>query len=307
MSNLPTDIYLYRDAPARSVAFPGPVVLDAAQQITAEALLARCEAFPQDDFTFQHEGTTWRARRDRFAVDGLWYRLRRLANAPPRLDALPSPMAPRIAEMLMSARLREGGLIYITGAAGSGKTTTASATVISRLHRFGGVAYTIEDPPELPLNGWHGPGWCSQTEVAGEQAADWAESFRGALRSQPSATAQMLFVGEIRNRESAQMMLQAAANGFLVIATGFGSDVVSAIDALLRLTGEAESGMLANLLRLVVFQRLQGGMLRTTALASSDASSPVAARIRSGQTVHLLDDVRQQEMQLMRGQLPLEA
>ena len=153
-----TDLYLSPRAVERSVVFPGPAPLPPGLCAAAEALIERCEAAERDDFTVEHEGTTWRVRRDRHGVDGLWYRLRRLPSAPPRLEAMPSPLPPRVAELLLSPRLLAGGLVYVTGAAGSGKTTTASATVVSRLHRFGGVAYTIEDPPELPLNGWHGPG-----------------------------------------------------------------------------------------------------------------------------------------------------
>jgi twitching motility protein PilT len=209
--------------------------------------------------------------------------------------------------LLLSRSLLAGGLIYVCGAAGSGKTTTASATVVSRLREFGGVAYTIEDPPEMPLNGWHGEGYCSQTGVAGEQASDWAESFRCALRSQPAATNQMLFVGEIRNADSAHAMLRAASNGFLVIATGFGSDVISAVDALQRLTGDAMTGALANMVRLVLYQRLVDGRLQSVALASEGSSSPVAARIRAGQLVHLASDIEYQQVLATRGQHALAA
>lgn len=302
-----TDIHIKAEDLAGTVVFPGPQRLPADYLPAVQGLMERCSAARQDEFTLHHHGQTWRGRCDRQTVDGLWYRLRSLPQAPPRLDILPSPLPRLVAEMLLSDRLMAGGLVYICGAAGSGKTTTASATVVSRLHTFGGVAYTIEDPPEMPLNGWHGEGYCSQTSVAGELANDWAESFRGALRSQPVATHQILFVGEIRNRESAQLLLRAAANGFLVIATGFGADVVSALDSLAKLSGEADTAMLGNMLRLVVHQRLRAGRLEATALASAGSSSAVAARIRSGQIIHLLGDLRQQEALMIRGQSPLEA
>lgn len=295
-----TDVHIKRDEPARSIAYPGPRPLPPQAPHEMQPLLDACEASSLDDFTIDIAGTTWRGRRDRQAVDGIWYRLRRMPVQAPTLDSLPSSLFPVHREMLLSPSLLGGGLIYVCGAAGSGKTTTASATVVSRLHQFGGVAYTIEDPPEMPLNGWHGPGYCTQTCVAGETARDWAESFRCALRSQPAATHQILFVGEIRNAESAHAMLRAASNGFLVIATGFGSDIVSSVDALARLTSGAVSG-LANMLRLVLYQRLAGGRVISAALASPTGSSPVAARIRTGQFNHLTSDVEYQDILAAKG------
>lgn len=300
-----TDIHLKTSALAESLVFPGPQPLPAARLDEAQALLRHCEGMAVDDFTVTVDGITWRGRRDRHAVDGLWYRLRRMPAKAPELDGLPSPLSAVQRDMLLSPQLRDGGLIYICGAAGSGKTTTASATVVSRLRAFGGVAYTIEDPPEMPLNGWHGSGYCSQTWVAGEQASDWSESFRCALRSQPAATHQILFVGEIRNAESAHAMLRAASNGFLVIATGFGADIASSVDALARLSGDG-AATFASMLRLVMHQRLVGSTLQATALASSGSSSAVAARIRAGQFVHLASDIEYQEMLALRGINPLQ-
>ncbi|TCT10726.1 twitching motility protein PilT [Tepidamorphus gemmatus] len=301
-----SDLHLKADDLARSLAFPGPIRLAEAHLGLAAELLELCQSIGRDDFTVEHLGVTWRGRRDRLVVDGIWYRLRRLPDAPPRLDALPSPLPRHVQAMLMSERLQPGGLVYVTGAAGAGKTTTASAMVVSRLARFGGIAYTIEDPPEMPLNGWHGDGYCSQTTVAGDSSADWMESFRGALRSQPAATHQMLFVGEIRNRESAQLMLRAASNGFLVVATGFGTDIVSALDSLAKLAGAEHQAMLGNMVRLVIHQRLRDGRLEARALASPSASGPVAARIRGGQFVHLVGDIQQQEALMIRNISPLE-
>ena len=295
-----SDLHLKANDRDRSIVYPGPRPLPPEALAEAGPLLAACEAAPLDDFTVDMDGTTWRGRRDRQVVDGLWYRLRRMPAQAPTLDTLPSPLQPAHSDMLLSPALLGGGLIYVCGAAGSGKTTTASATVVSRLHRFGGVAYTIEDPPEMPLNGWHGSGYCTQTCVAGESATDWAESFRCALRSQPAATHQILFVGEIRNADSALAMLRAASNGFLVIATGFGTDIVSAVDALTRLTSGAVSG-LANMLRLVLHQRLIGGRVISSSLASASGSSPVAARIRGGHLAHLASDIEYQDILASKG------
>jgi len=301
-----TDVHICLAALGNSLVYPGPKRLPPACLPAVERVAQQCQSQPLDDFTLLVDSVTWRARRDRLAVDGIWYRLRQMPKVAPRLERLPSPLPPLYCDMLLSPSLIGEGLVYLCGSAGSGKTTTASATVVSRLHKFGGVAYTIEDPPEMPLNGWHGDGYCAQTSVAGESADDWAESFRGALRSQPAATHQMLFVGEIRNAQSAAAMLRAASNGFLVIATGFGADIVSAVDALVKLTGDS-AATFANMLRLVIHQHIQDGQLRVASLASPSSSSPVAARIRGGQLVHLVGDIDYQRVQMSRGINPLLA
>ena len=139
--------------------------------------------------------------------------------------------------------------------------------------------------------------------VAGDTSADWAESFRGVLRSQPAGTPTILYVGEVRDSESAQAMLRAASNGFLVIATGFGTDIVSGVDALAQLTGKQDNTltMLASVLRLVIHQRLHNGQMVATSLASVDTKGQVAAKIRSGSFTHLVSDVQFQANQAMLG------
>ena len=61
----------------------------------------------------------------------------------------------------------------------------------------------------------------------------------GALRSQPARTPSILFGGEIRNVRAAEVAVQAAVNGFLVIATGFATGIPSGLDALLKMLGHA--------------------------------------------------------------------
>lgn len=196
----------------------------------------------------------------------------------------------------MSRRLNHGGLVYIAGSPGAGKTTTASAILVSRLMEYGGFAYSVEDPPEMPLNGWHGKGYCRQTWVAGDDGMNWGESLRSVLRSQPTATPVILFLGEVRDKESAAAMIRAASNGFLVVSTGFGNDVPSSLDSLSKLIGQTDADLLSlsSVLRLVLHQRLRDGVLSAQFLASPDGTSPVAMKIRNGQFQHLLSDIQYQ-------------
>ena len=248
-----------------------------------------------DDFVVSLDDTFYRCRRDRFAIDGEWLRLRKMAKEPPTFETLPTKLDPTITQALLSPSLSRGGLIFITGGPGCGKTTTASATVVSRLKALGGVAYTVEDPPELPLNGRHGAGYCTQTVVAGESANDWAESLRGVLRSQPVGMNLMLFVGEIRDALPAKIMLRAASNGFLTICTAFGSDIVSGIDSLFQLVGKEYATTLANVLRVVICQRVIDGRFQSELLTSDGPGSRVAISIRNGMIAQIKDELLYQK------------
>lgn len=236
----------------------------------------------------------FRVQRVEQSVDGLWFRLRRSSTVAPTLETLPSRLPSYIEAQLMSERLLGGGLVLVCGQPGSGKTTTASSVVTSRLLRYGGFAYTIEDPPEiLALNGWHGQGYCVQTEVYSGEAG-WEESIKDLLRSQPVGARLMLYVGEVRSAEAARMMIRAASNGFLVITTTFASDIISGIDAVYQLVGQDYLLSLSQVLRLVVYQRLRSEPVRALeaiALAVEGADSRAAVLIRSRQLGQLKDEV----------------
>lgn len=290
-----SDIHLCERTPGESLSFPGPRKIPSELDCEIFALMGLCKSMKKADFMITHNGSFYRGRREERAVDGTWYQLRRMPPVAPTLETMPSKLPLPLVRMLMSPYLASGGLVYVTGAPGVGKTTTASAAVISRLKEFGGFAYTVEDPPEMPLNGWHEKGYCRQTWVAGDTSSDWAESFRGVLRSQPVGTSVILFVGEVRDGESARAMLRAANNGFLVIATGFGTDIVSGLSSLVQTSGadpESFLSSLSNVLRLVVHQRLNQKQVVATSLANRDSASSVAARIRRGELTHLNSDIQ---------------
>lgn len=297
-----TDIHILVSDLNKSLTFPGPHLVNEAAQPIAASILDKANSITRDDFMVDIDGTFWRGRRDRHAVDGTWLRMRRMADKAPELEALPSPIPKQIRDVLLSPNLTRGGLIHVVGGPGCGKTTSGCAILVSRLVKFGGAAYTVEEPPELPLNGFHGTGYCTQSWVAGEGAADWIESMRGALRSQPAGTNLILFVGEVRDAETAQAMLRAASNGFLVISTGFGSDIVTGIDTFFQLLGEQFQLSLAGVLRVVLFQNLAQGRFTTDVLVSESAGSPVAALIRKGSLAQLQDEVQYQRNQMQRGQ-----
>jgi Tfp pilus assembly pilus retraction ATPase PilT len=294
-----TDLHIKMREPEKSIAYPGPRLVEAVEMPMLHAFLAKLEGIDRDDFMVEFDGTYWRGRQDKQAVDGTWFRLRRMADVAPVLDRLPSPMPAAIKNILMSTDFSKGGLIHIAGGPGCGKTTTGSATLVSRLTEYGGVAYCVEDPPELPLNGWHGKGYCTQTWVAGDKAADWMESMRGVLRSQPTGTSVIMYVGEVRDPETARAMLRAASNGFLVISTGFGADIISGIDTFFQLIGRDHAASFAAVLRVIVHQKIEGERFHIQVLTSDSPSSQVANIIRSGQLAQLGTELTYQRNQLM--------
>jgi len=153
------------------------------------------------------------------------------------------------------------GLIMIAGAFGQGKTTTASSIISTRLKEFGGVAITIEDPPEMPLEGNHGEGVCYQTWV---ERGQFGDACRKAARWAPS----IIFLGEVRDSETAAEALRASINGRLVVCTIHADNVPMAIERMYSLAngvaGSAEdtSSLLAGGLLCVMHQKLEGDAIK---------------------------------------------
>ncbi len=119
----------------------------------------------------------------------------------------------RIIRELLHPRLNKGGLVFICGSPGQGKTTTVSAFVRDRLKKHGGLCITIEDPPEMPLDGLHNIGRCIQTQVDSQHS--FGEAVRASMRAYPTGQNTSMFIGEIRDKETASEALKAAIDGML--------------------------------------------------------------------------------------------
>jgi twitching motility protein PilT len=145
------------------------------------------------------------------------------------------------------------GLILVTGATGSGKTTTLAAVVghINRTRRQHII--TIEDPIEI----LHTDETCivNQREV-GIDTDSFNEALRRALRQDPD----VILIGELRDSETAQTALQAAESGHLVLSTMHTVDAAETISRLIEFFPPAKHpqvrSILAGVLKGVVSQRL---------------------------------------------------
>lgn len=138
---------------------------------------------------------------------------------------------------------RPSGLILLTGPTGSGKSTTLYAALRQITNPELNVM-TVEDPVEYSIPG------VSQIEVDGFGKVTFSSALRSLLRHDPD----VLMVGEIRDRETADMALRAAATGHLVFST---LHTNSAIGAVARLADMGcEPYMIAATLLAVISQRL---------------------------------------------------
>ena len=113
------------------------------------------------------------------------------------------------------------GIVIVTGPTGSGKTTTMYAAI--RELATGEVnIMTVEDPVEYELPG------ITQIQVEHRRGVTFASSLRAILRQDPD----VIFVGEIRDPETAEVAVQAAMTGHLVLATLHTNDAVSVVQRL---------------------------------------------------------------------------
>jgi twitching motility protein PilT len=165
---------------------------------------------------------------------------------------------PNFADLSLPAGVRRlaeehRGLVLVTGATGSGKTTTLAAVVdhINRSRRQHIV--TIEDPIEI-VHGDHG---CivNQREV-GLDTASFAQALRRGLRQDPD----VILIGELRDAETAETALNAAESGHLVLSTMHTVDAAETIGRMVEFFPAVKQqlirSILAGVLRGVISQRL---------------------------------------------------
>lgn len=138
---------------------------------------------------------------------------------------------------------RPDGMVLVTGPTGAGKTTTLYAC-LQRLNQTDRKIVTVEDPIESQLGG------VNQVPVRPNVGLTFAAALRAMLRQAPN----VIMVGEIRDRETAEIALQAALTGHLVCSSLHTNDAVGAVARLMDLG--AKSYLVAAGLRGVVAQRL---------------------------------------------------
>jgi twitching motility protein PilT len=200
--------------------------------------------------------------------------MRKLSTKIPSLEGLGLP--PIFQEMIKE----KTGLIFVTGATGSGKTTTLAAMLneLNQNHEMHVV--TLEDPIEFLHP--HARATFSQREF-GKDFSDFAVGLRAALRQAPK----VILVGEIRDRDTMEIALTAAETGHVVFST---LHTISAAQSINRVIGmfshheeEQIRQRLADTLRFVVSQRLApkvgGGRVMASEIMGSNLRTREAIQL----------------------------
>jgi type II secretory ATPase GspE/PulE/Tfp pilus assembly ATPase PilB-like protein len=193
--------------------------------------------------------TTWRGRAidlrvatvPHVAGEGIVLRVLDRSSVPLRLEAL--GIGASILAGLRRALAVKEGIVLVTGPTGSGKSTTLYAA-LSELRSPDRNIVTVEDPVEVRIEG------INQIPIVPAIGFDFAKALRAVLRQDPD----VIMVGEIRDRETAQVAIQAALTGHLVLATLHTNSALAAIPRLVDMG--VEPFLLASTLRGVLGQRL---------------------------------------------------
>ncbi len=135
------------------------------------------------------------------------------------------------------------GMILLTGPTGSGKTTTLYA-MLQMLDREKNNVVSLEDPVEYVIDG------VSQSQVKADIGYDFANGLRSILRQDPD----IIMVGEIRDKETAKLAVQAALTGHLVLSTLHTNNAIGVIPRLVDMG--IDPYLIPPTLRLAIAQRL---------------------------------------------------
>jgi len=145
----------------------------------------------------------------------------------------------KVLEMIASPN----GIILITGATGSGKSTTVYS-ILQKLNNTETNLITVEDPIEMNIEG------INQIQTNSEIGLDFATALRSILRQDPN----IIMIGEIRDTETAKIAIRASITGHLVLSTLHTNDSLNTIERLLDM--EVERYLLASSLEAIISQKL---------------------------------------------------
>ena len=154
---------------------------------------------------------------------------------------------------------RPHGIILVTGPTGSGKSTTLTA-FIRRLRSPEVRIITVEDPVEYEVGG------VNQTQVHPEIGLTFSSVLRSVLRQDPD----IIMVGEIRDRETADIAIRASLTGHLVLSTLHTNDAAGALTRLIDM--EIEPFLIASSVEMILAQRLVRRLCSCAVAADYDKS-----------------------------------
>ena len=171
-------------------------------------------------------------------------------------------MSDAVNRLFCDALSEPNGILLVTGPTGSGKTTTLY-TGLKQLNDGSRNILTVEDPVEYAVDG------VGQTQINPQVGLSFAAGLRAILRQDPD----VVMVGEIRDRETAEIAVQAALTGHLVLSTVHTNDAVGAITRLRDM--KVEPFLIASTVRAVLAQRLVRRLCPACRAATPAAASLV--------------------------------
>jgi len=197
----------------------------------------------------------------------------------------PSAASLHLPAVALALQQREEGLVLITGATGSGKSTTLAAMIGSINQQQQRHILTLEDPIEF-LH--HSDRSLIQQRELGTHFSSFADGLRAALREDPD----VILLGELRDSETIRLALTAAETGHLVLATLHSRGAAQAVERLVDVFPGEEKNLirsqLAGSLNAVIAQRLAAAEQGRVALFEVLVNCPAAANlIREGKTHQL--------------------
>ena len=199
--------------------------------------------------------------------------LRLLDKADSSLDLKELGMTESLLGNYKTELKNNSGIILVTGPTGSGKTTTLYSG-LNFLNDQTRNILTIEDPIEYAIEG------VGQTQVNNRVGLTFEKGLRAILRQDPD----VVMVGEIRDKETADIAIQASLTGHLVLSTVHTNDSVGAITRLIDMG--VEPYLIASSLRMVIAQRLVRKI--------DTASQELSGRIGIFESIMINDDIKEQ-------------
>ena len=163
---------------------------------------------------------------------------------------------------------RSGGLILVTGPVASGKSSTLYA-MLTALNDGSRKIHAIEDPVEYPLSG------VMQSQVNARAGLEFSELLTAVLRHSPD----VIMIGEVRDRKTAETAIRAGASGQLVLATVHAKSAAEGVDMMLQYDGNHQ--FLSSALIGVVNQRLVRRLCEECRERVQEDEIEVPERIRS--------------------------
>ena len=215
---------------------------------------------------------------------------------------IPNPEQLGVPQSVVQMMDKKRGLVLVTGATGSGKSTTLASLINIINHKYTDHIITLEDPIEYLHK--HDKSIVSQREM-GSDSKNYASALRAALREDPD----VILVGEMRDLETISIAITAAETGHLVFSTlhtiGAANTIDRIIDVFPPYQQQQVRTQLADVLECVVSQQLlpkRDGHGRVAAMEVMISNSAIRNHIREAKTFQIpsvLQTSRKMGMQTM--------